>query len=132
MANERESDLVRVAAERVRAAMGGIAGAWDEVRVQFRAAEGYFSTSVGCTTAGETRPLDALHHRALFVWLQDLGRRLRTAPGHTATGFTACEVIVSASGGHRLQLLPDAPAGAGPEAAKAPASRSSEVADTPA
>lgn len=134
MANERESDLVRAAADRVRGAMAGITTPWDEVKVQFRAADSYFSTSVDCTIAGETRPLDALHHRALFVWLQDLGRRLRIAPGHSVTAFTACELLVSASGGHRLRLLPDLPDlpdDAGSRAPELPVSRPSEVADAP-
>lgn len=132
MASERESDLVRAAADRVRGAMAGTTTPWDEVRVQFRAADGYFSTRVDCTVAGETRPLDALQHRALFVWLQDLGRRLRTTPGHTATGFSACELLVSASGGYRLHLLSDEPAGKGATAPERPALHAPEVAAAPA
>ena len=104
MRDDQESDLVRAVADQLRGEMGLTAPAWEQAQVQFRAVGGGFSTSVSFTASGGTRPLDALHHRALFVRLQDMGRRLHGAAGHSASGFTACEVLVAPEGTHGLRV----------------------------
>lgn len=104
MRDDRESDLVRAMADQLRGTMEVTVPSWEQAQVQFRAVGGGFSTSVSFTAPGGTRPLDALHHRALFVRLQDMGRRLHGATGHSASGFTVCEVVVAPQGTHGLRI----------------------------
>jgi len=97
--NEREDDLAQEVALLVRGAMQAIAPAWRRATVQFAWDGGCFSTTVSYAAAHDSLPVDAVRHRALFVRLQQAGRRLP----HVATPG-GCDVDIDAAGTHAARV----------------------------
>ena len=79
--------------------MQSIAPAWRRATVRFAWDGGCFSTRVSYADAHDPLPVDAVRHRALFVRLQQAGRRLRPA----TSSPVVCDVDIDAGGAVRFR-----------------------------
>ena len=96
---EQEDALAEEVALLVRGAMQAIAPAWRRATVRFAWDGGCFSTTVSYAAAHDPVPVDAVAHRALFVRLQQAGRRL-PYPGSSG----GCDVDIDAVGTHAARV----------------------------